>query len=234
MKKLARKMAAKMGMKMTMLYEGDLYATVETQDIYANSFGFLAKPDIRIEGVPDKILVVVNQPTKWVKKAIGNYWGPYVRKGDKVFMSGTLDEVELLHWGTKSCTFDCKLLFNETIRSGYGLRMMKKKKTYFKGQIRGTVTGLISAHGHIQLRTMNLSFESRWATFCSIGMKLEKNIEGLPEEITVHLGGDHNFSIGDEAIVDGEIYSVPLKDTNFRIYEMRAERYLNPKYNLGF
>ncbi len=225
------------GVKEKKIYEGELYATVLSTVPYGSSLGFVAKPELSIEGVSDEVFVLTMPPKRMLdKELMENFWGAHLRKGDRVYMKGTLIETEIKHWGTKKNMFMCNLLYNEAVKSGYGIRNLKTKESHFRGRIGGIVTGLIETKGFGLSGSVGSAFGRDFSlhNFLSLGLELEEKIAGLPEELTVHTLGAIPFSLGDWAIVDGEILSFKLKGTNFEIFEMMAEHYLNKNLNMGF
>ena len=239
----------RIGMKAKLLYEGDLHAEVLAKINYGNYYGFIIRPEISIEGLPDEIPVSFGVPAQDVKKGLGNYWGAHIRKGDRIFMKGMVSEGEIIHWGIKKVSANCSFLYNKDIKSGYGIRKLKTKKSYFKGQIDGKITDLIPTMGFYQKNikfssesfyehAFNFKYNSRLdmerCNFNSIGFKLDDEIAGIPEEITVHLSQELIFRLGDEAKIEGELYSVKLEDSDFEIFEMQAKHYLNKTLNFGF
>ncbi|MFX1449223.1 MAG: hypothetical protein ACFFCM_00190 [Promethearchaeota archaeon] len=209
-----------------LIYKGKISGTVLSDYLFGYGTDFLFEPEISIEGVPNRIYATINPMTEECRCAL-------IRVGDKITMEGVLSDGNLEYWGVNWCFINAQTMYNETIKSGIGIRINKTKKTYFKGEINGKVTSIMRNKGSANFTRGNVV----WC-YLSIGLRLDEEILGIPEELTVHLEIESipyflYINVGDALTVVGEIYGIKMKDIEGEILEMQAQHYLNKTLDIG-
>ncbi len=212
--------------KRKLIYKGKISGTVLSDYLFGYGTDFLFEPEFLIEGVPNRLFAAIRPPTEECRCAL-------IRVGDKVTMEGVISDGNLYYWDVNWCVMNAQTMYNETIKSGIGIRINKSKKTYYKGEINGKVTSIMRNRG-----SRPYSKETIIWSYLSIGLRLDEEILGLPEELTVHLEIDSipyflYINIGDELTVEGEIYGINMKEIDGEIIEMQAQHYLNKTLDIG-
>nr|MDO8081082.1 zinc ribbon domain-containing protein [Candidatus Freyarchaeota archaeon] len=170
---------------------------------------FVMRLEENIEGVPDEILVFTSK---------FGYFGV----GDEVTLQGKIIKEDLGQWGRPMYIIFADHYYNESLQIG-DEESKTRKQVLYKGVIRGLVT-----------KESRLRFVGGGRIFgADFVMKLEENIEGVPEEILVHTAAIGYFRKDDEVILQGRIFKIVLRQWGRPMYVIEADHFHNESLQIG-
>ncbi|WXG41770.1 MAG: hypothetical protein WED07_13570 [Candidatus Freyarchaeum deiterrae] len=166
---------------------------------------FAMKLEENVVGGPDEILVRYDK--------VG-----YFGIGDRVILEGGIFGANLRRWGKPSYAIHADRFYNESLQIG-DKGPMDYEKILYEGKIRGSVAkeSVISPGVKMTLFVERTLFV----------MKLEEDFEEIPDKILVQTRSFGYFGKGDEVILQGKIFKMPLNRWGRTMYAIIADHYFN-------
>ena len=207
------------------LFKGMLSGTVTFFSIMPGGFNFAIKLNEDIEGIPKEFLVgFFPKKIHSVPRYSGGYYymyfrGSLLRIGDMVSIGGGLFQYFLGKEEIENIKMNANYVYNTTLKHGSGLKI--KKKEVFKGILSGTATS-----------DLIYSFSELGNVF---SIKLDMNIEGIPNEFLVYSRYVDDLIIkkGDQVLIEGKLYQGGMVYDEFQINEMEASHIYNKTLKCG-
>ncbi len=178
------------------LFKGVLSATVTSDSfMMRDGYNFSIKLNEEIEGLPKEFLV---------RSKISHHF-LFLRKGDNVKIGGKIfqsfegkEQLEHIFMKTDN-------VYNTSLKHGAGLKI--KRKEVFNGSLSGTATSdLLTFSQYIWL----------------FSIKLDKEIEGIPNEFVVSSSNLIIIRRGDKILIEGILFHGTMGKNEYTYTEMKA------------